>query len=42
MMRIFYFISNASDESKYAMQKVDMGKYRVTSRRGLEFLSPLN
>jgi hypothetical protein len=23
----FYFVSNASDESEYAMQKVNMGKY---------------
>jgi hypothetical protein len=36
----FYFVSNASDESEYAMQKkVNMGKSRVTSWRGSGDLS---
>jgi hypothetical protein len=35
----FYFISNESDESKYAMQK-NMNNYRVTSRRGFGIFKP--
>jgi hypothetical protein len=36
----FYFISYASDESEYAMQKINMDNYRVTSWRGFRIFKP--
>jgi hypothetical protein len=34
MLRILFHFSNASDESKYAVQKVNMDNYQVTSQGG--------
>jgi hypothetical protein len=42
-MFIFYFsIARKNAKSKNLMQKVNVGKYRFTSRRGFEILSPPN